>query len=378
MTTNKSKPGILFPPAVGYNLGILVSFIINHKISLRYVPRTIIIFIINLINLPFRTYERLFINTKYKGAKIENPPIFIIGHWRSGTTYLHSLLSKDTKFGYVSTYQSVFPDTLFVTLGRMLFKGFTTLLIPGRRPGDNVSLHPSYPQEEEFALGVKTPLCFYYMWMFPRVIRDFYNTSIRFNNVDASMLKDWEQDYKLLINKALKNTGGNIFLSKNPPNTGRVKQLQKMFPNAKFIHIHRNPIDVYMSTRNFYKRMMPHLQLQSISEEEIVNSIIDIYKSTMQDFIACRNEITSDNLIEVSYADLEKKPLELIEKIYESFEIEGFKNAKPLFKDFIDEMVVYKKNKHYISNELLKRITSEFGFAMKEYGYNIPDNLETF
>ena len=90
MTTNKSKPGILFPPAVGYNLGILVSFIINHKISLRYVPRTIIIFIINLINLPFRTYERLFINTKYKGAKIENPPIFIIGHWRSGTTYLHS------------------------------------------------------------------------------------------------------------------------------------------------------------------------------------------------------------------------------------------------------------------------------------------------
>ena len=123
---------------------------------------------------------------------------------------------------------------------------------------------------------------------------------------------------------------------------------------------------------------MPHLQLQSISEEEIVNSIIDIYKSTMQDFIACRNEITSDNLIEVSYADLEKKPLELIEKIYESFEIEGFKNAKPLFKDFIDEMVVYKKNKHYISNELLKRITSEFDFAMKEYGYNIPDNLETF
>ncbi len=98
----------------------------------------------------------------------------------------------------------------------------------------------------------------------------------------------------------------------------------------------------------------------------------------MQDFIACRNEITSDNLIEVSYADLEKKPMELIEKIYESFEIEGFKNAKPLFKDFIDEMVVYKKNKHYISNELLKRITSEFDFAMKEYGYNIPDNLETF
>lgn len=249
MSKNKSKRGILFPPAVGYNLGILVSFIINHKISLRYVPRTIMIFIINFINLPFRIYERLFINPKYKRAKIEEPPIFIIGHWRSGTTYLHSLLSKDSKFGYVSTYQSVFPDTLFVTLGRMLFKGFTTLLIPGRRPGDNVSLHPSYPQEEEFALGVKTPLCFYYMWMFPRAIRGLYNSSIRFSNVDASMLKDWEQDYKLLINKALKNTGGNIYLSKNPPNTGRIKQLKKMFPNAKFIHIHRNPIDVYMSTK---------------------------------------------------------------------------------------------------------------------------------
>ena len=165
--TKKSKKGMLLPPAIGYSFKIVLDLIRKNKIQLKYFPKLIAIIIVNLINYPFRTYERLFINPSYHKKTIEQSPVFIIGHWRSGTTHLHNLLCQDDQMAFVTTYQSVFPDTLFNKFGRFLFRGFSTLLIPGTRKGDNVTLGASLPQEEEFALGDKTPLCFYFFWMFP-------------------------------------------------------------------------------------------------------------------------------------------------------------------------------------------------------------------
>ena len=227
------KKGFLLPPAVGYSLRVLFYLFSRHLISFRFLIRVVLTLLINLINWPFRTYEKLFINKKYNRSKIENDPIFIIGHWRSGTTHLHNILCQDPQMAYTTTFQSVFPDTLFNKAGRFIFEGFARILIPGTRKGDNVRLGTTLPQEEEFALGDKTPISFYYFWMFPRSLRKFYEQFIRFNNIDTSMIDAWKRDYKLLINKALKNTGRNRFLSKNPPNTARIKVLLDMFPNAR-------------------------------------------------------------------------------------------------------------------------------------------------
>ena len=248
----KQKKGVLLPPAVGYSLKIMAGLFSRNQVSARYYPRLVIITLINLINYPFRTWERLLINPGFKNEAIKNDPVFIVGHWRSGTTHLHNLLCQDERLGFVTTYQSVFPDTLLAGLGRFIFGGFTKLLIPGTRKGDNVKLDTANPQEEEFALGDKTPVCFYYFWMFPKNIRNYYDRFIRFRGIPDSQLQSWKNDYKLLIKKALKNTGRVQFLSKNPPNTARIKVLLEMFPNAKFIHIHRNPVEVFLSTRHFY------------------------------------------------------------------------------------------------------------------------------
>ncbi len=95
----KSKKGILLPPAIGYSFSIVLSLIRDNKIDFKYYFRTFIILIVNIINYPFRTYERLFINPKYNNQDIKNQPVFILGHWRSGTTYLHNLLCQDSQMG---------------------------------------------------------------------------------------------------------------------------------------------------------------------------------------------------------------------------------------------------------------------------------------
>lgn len=278
--------------------------------------------------------------------------------------------------GYTTTYQSVFPDTLFVKAGRFIFEGFARILIPGTRKGDNVTLGMTLPQEEEFALGDKTPVCFYYFWMFPRQIRTYYERSVRFKGLSVKTIESWRSDYRLLIKKALINTGKSRFLSKNPPNTGRVKFLLETYPNARFIHIHRNPVEVFLSTQNFFRKMMPHLQLQTVKDADLGNDIFIIYKKIMQDYLEQRSLIPKGQLVEISYDELESQPEEGLDRIYKTLQIQGYDEALPLFRSYLKRMKSYKKNKHFITKELQEKILKEWGFAMKEWNYLQPENIE--
>jgi len=370
----KRKKGFLLPPAVGYSLPVLGSLLIRNTVSLRYVPRLLITLLINLINWPFRVYERLFINPSMSKTELDHPPIFILGHWRSGTTHLHNLLCKDPRMAYASTFQSVFPDTLFSWLGRFLFEGFARLLIPGTRKGDNVILGTRLPQEEEFALGDKTPVCYYYFWMFPRRMREYYDRCVRMLGISDERRESWRSDYKLLITKAIRDSVGDRFLSKNPPNTGRIRFLLETYPEAKFIHIHRNPVEVYLSTQNFFRKMMPHLQLQTIGQEQLNEDIFEIYKMLMKDYLKQRSLIPEGQLVEVSFEQLEKDPMGVTRKIYEALELEGYDQAESYFQEYVDRMKSYQKNRHEVAPELQERIQKEWSFAFAEWGYKNREN----
>jgi len=258
----------------------------------------------------------------------------------------------------------------------MLFEGFTKLLIPGTRKGDNVKLRTNFPQEEEFALGSRTYFCYYYFWIFPRNTLKFYDQYINFNDVRQKDIDAWKEDYYLLIKKAIKNTNGNIFISKNPPNTGRVEKLLELFPNAKFIHIHRNPIEVYLSTRHFFKTMGPYLQLNSISDEELDTFILKVYKDLMHKYHDEKNQIPQNNLIEVAFSDLESHPKEILKKVYDQLQIPAYNKAEIEFDKYLEGSKSYKKNKHLIKKEVLDKILAEWDFAMKEWGYEVPENVE--
>ncbi len=367
---------VLLPPAVGYSFSILVRFFFTNKIDLRYYHRLLILGIINLINLPFRTYERVFINPRFRKRPAGEAPVFIIGHWRSGTTHLHNILSRDPGMGYLTTFQGVFPDTLFNILGKFIFVNFTRLLIPRTRKGDNVTLSTGNPQEEEFALGDKTPLCYYYFWMFPKKTLQYYEEALRYKGIPQRRADRWKRDYQLLVRKSLANTGGKRFLSKNPPSTARVRMLLETFPDAKFIHIHRNPVEVFLSTTHFFNVMMPYLQLQRFTNHEREELVLTVYKRMMKDYLADRELIPAKNLVEVAFEDLENKPMEEVERIYRELGIPGFQDAKKDFEEYLRKMRSYRKNRHSISRSRLERVIGEWKFAMEHWKYDIPETID--
>jgi omega-hydroxy-beta-dihydromenaquinone-9 sulfotransferase len=115
------------------------------RIAPKYYLKIFLTTLIVLIATPFHLWENIVFRRRVREFKFQKPPLFIIGHWRSGTTLLHNMLTKDPTAAYITTYQSLFPNNL---ASKWLFKTFMRINMPDKRPSDGVELNIDYPQED--------------------------------------------------------------------------------------------------------------------------------------------------------------------------------------------------------------------------------------
>jgi len=250
------------------------------------------------------------------------------------------------------------------------------LNIPEKRPSDNVKLSPDFPQEEEFALGNMTDATFYHFFYFPSLNDKLFEKFIRLKGISEKARASLKRKYNELLVKAALNTEKEQIIIKNPLNTGKIKLLLEMFPDAKFIHIYRNPIITYLSTNKFYKSLLPATYLEDYEDDFVTEKIILNYKNLMTDYFETKDLIPEENLYEIKFEEFEEDNLFHLKKIYNQFKLETWENAKPHFKAYINAQKHYKKNKYKIKSNELDTLKSEWAFAMKKLDYQIPDNLE--
>ena len=150
-------------PLAGTTLGNLARVVKGNRIAPRYYFKVVVTFIFILISSAFQWIDLLILGRKIRNYSFRESPLFIIGHWRSGTTLLHNLLSQDPAAGFVNTYQAVFPNNL---KSEWIFKTFMRIFMPKERPGDSVEISVNLPQEEEYALSNITHRSFYHFFYF--------------------------------------------------------------------------------------------------------------------------------------------------------------------------------------------------------------------
>ena len=311
-----------------------------------------------------RKYEKML-----AGKPLEHAPVFILGHWRSGTTFMHNVLSCDKHFGYNTTYQTVFPHLMM--WGQAFFKKNMSWLMPDKRPTDNMELAVDLPQEEEFALSNMMPYTYYNFWFLPKNMMQYAEKYLLFNDITAEELKVFEETFVKLIKISLWNTGGTQFLSKNPPHTGRVKELVKMFPDAKFIYLMRNPYTVFESTRSFFTNTIKPLKLQDISDAELQRNILDVYAKLYHKYEEDKHLIPEGNLIEVKFEDYEKDAFDMTQEIYSKLNLPGFDEARDAIAAYVNKKKGYKKNKYQYKPETVKLVEEHWGFALEQWGYEL-------
>jgi len=358
-------------PLFGTSMINWIRLLIDHGgVDRAFLPRAIFITFSTILTLPVRLLFKLIYNSHIEKTCISNPPVFIIGHWRSGTTFLHEIICQDPLMGYVSLWHTLVPHSFLVL---EYSKKFLARFLPTTRPMDAMKVDIDGPYEEEAGLAVLGRWSFFHCFNFPYDAKRQYRQSVLFEGLNAEEVLSWKKNYLWLL-KAVTFANKDLRLVlKNPANTARINTLLELFPNARFIHIYRNPYTVYASTKRMRMRVLGQFALQQTTDEEIERCVIDDYICLMKSYFEQKKMIPKGQLIEIRYEDLIANPIKQIRRIYAELELPGFKAAEPLMQKYLQNQADYIKNRYTMDEETIRKIEKHWGFTIKRWGYEVPE-----
>ncbi|HED10544.1 MAG TPA: sulfotransferase [Caldithrix abyssi] len=309
---------------------------------------------------------------KIRNAVIHPQPVFVLGHWRSGTSHLHQLLSLGKQFTFPTVFDIYSPHSFLYTAPMLEEK--MAKAGEQKRPMDQMKIKFNDPGEDEFALAVMSLMSPVLAWVFPKSTA-FYDRYLTFEEVDQKEIDYWKEQF-LYFMKKLNTRNPKPVILKSPQHTARIKLLREMFPRARFIHVHRNPYDVYNSTVKLYEKTVRPMQMtDSIDANQMREGIIGRYRNMYRNFFTESALLPADQFLDVSYEELDRQPLQLIERIFRHFGFEDYASYKPLLEAHLESIGSYKKNKYSpVAEPWLSRINREWAFAFDKWNY--PLNRE--
>jgi len=299
-------------------------------------------------------------------TNLVGPPIFVLGHWRSGTTLMHELLHLDDQFTSPTTFQCFAPWHFL--LSEPWITRFGNFLLPARRPMDNMKVGWQLPQEDEFALlvlGAPTP---YFRFAFPNNPIPHMD-SLGSKTFDAAKLEQWKRSVDWFFRAISYHTQKPLII-KSPPHTGRLSVLAEMYPEAKFIHMIRDPRKLYPSTMKLWKVLNEVQALQSNTKDDAMHRfVIESLHRMYDSFELDRQSIASERIIDVHYEDLVAEPLATLKHIYSQFKLGDFDAISEKIIARQDQEKDYQTNQLGMDPETEKMILREWHDYARKYGY---------
>ncbi len=323
-----------------------------------------------LARAPISALEWLALRGRLPAVAEMEPPVFILGHWRSGTTHLTNVMVHGG-FGYVPPIATGLPWDIF-GIARAL-RPLLERQLPETRFIDNIPVRPDSPQEDEIAVANMSPLSFYHGIYFPKQFDRLVDRGLFFEGCDGAEIAAWEARFTYLMRKLAKDQGRRLLI-KNPVYTGRPAQLARLFPGAKFIHIHRNPFDVFLSMRNFYDRLIAEFALQNRPEGlDIDATILRVYGRMMAAFDRETQGWGAPDFIEIGYDELDRAPVETLARIYKTLGLEGFAQAEPRFRAYLASVARYQKNAFRGDRAAVEKVAVACAPWIGRWGYAAPE-----
>lgn len=331
----------------------------------RY-PMTVMVTLTSLINSSWSLLHRLVKQSTVEQTRIEKPPVFIVGHWRSGTTLTHELMSRDKNLAFPSNYDAFVPSHFLVSAP--LVKWPVKMLLPRKRPFDNMNIDVDYPQEDDFALMAMGAVSYYRRFGFPDQQDSFIEL------LDSETLSA-EQRQKLancisVFFQSLTHRSGRQLVLKSPPHTARIGLLRELFPNAKFVHISRHPYKVVPSTMRLWaiSDKIHGFHLPRYSDEALMQHIAKTKSAMYHAYQRDREQLPDNQLIEISFESLIENPASTIESVYGQLELPGVGDVIDSTKQYFEERKSHKQNKHSYDH-LRDQIDSDWSDYMQLFGY---------
>jgi hypothetical protein len=296
---------------------------------------------------------------------IRNAPIFIIGHWRTGTTLLHEFMILDERHNFPNTYECLEPNHFLLT--EDFFTRFVTFLTPSHRPMDNMRAGWTRPQEDEFALcmlGLPSP---YVTVAFPNHAPQ-YPEYLDLDGLTPSDLTNWKKTFYRFL-QVLTFKDQRRLVLKSPPHSCRIKHLLDMFPDARFVHIVRDPYVVFPSTVNLWKSLYCKHGLQTPTFSGLEEHVFKTYSQLYEKLEQAIPLIPMGQFHQLRYEDLVQDPIGEMEKLYDRLDLSGFEQYLPRLKEYLADISGYETNRYELTPNQHGEIVRRWGRVIRKYGY---------
>ncbi|MEO6219990.1 MAG: sulfotransferase [Ginsengibacter sp.] len=317
---------------------------------------------------PFRWIELATKNKTIEKHTIQKPPVFLLGYYRSGTTFLQQMFMQDRRLGYMSLYQTIFPE-LMLTFEKIFtpLLEFSTRLFNAKNSFHRIPLTWHSSGEEDVGLtGMVSPYAFHWGYLFPEKNNDYFEKHVLFKNISDEEIQNWKNTYHYFLKKlSIANKSKQLIL-KNPPNTARIKMLLSLFPDAKFIYIHRNPFEVYASNKQLWKMIHNKFMLGRSRSVDFKNIILDSYSKMINRYFEDKLLIPPGQLIELRYETFIENPVSCLRNIYSQLDLLDFSYCEPAMVAYASKQKNYSKLKHYLPQKE-QEIVSEKWKKFTEY-----------
>lgn len=345
----------VFTIILGTRFSVLMRLIFRNGITLYpvYLIRFLILFFNSLISSTLILAEKKNYGRKTRETEIALAPIFIIGHWRTGSTLLHQLISLDPRLTAPTMVQTVIPEHILFST-----KYYVPILeraLPDSRPMDQVALTPEEPQEEEFALirmGSVSPI---EKLIFPSG-KGYFLKDYDLYVPSGKKLELWKKNLLTFYKKITLETGKQI-ISKNPYHTLRMELLTEMFPGAKFIHITRDPMVVVPSTIRMWNIVAEENKLKRGWNEPSVSDTASVLRE-YQDYVTGARQKLNNTVSDVVFEELEQNPIDELKRIYSELDLRWSDEFETAALQFLAANSSYKKSKHPLTREEQELIRS--------------------
>ncbi len=283
------------------------------------------------------------------------PPLFVLGHYRSGTTLLQNLLSVDRRFASLSTFQSYNPFTfgVFEPIGKRI-AGY---LMPKRRIVDAMAMGTDAPLEDELALLMITGMSPYLGFIFSRRFEQF-ERYLTFRDVPHEDVECWKAGFVWFM-KRLTLAHGLPMVMKSPPHTARIRLLLEMFPDARFVHTHRDPYKVFQSSRHLLEGVTAMVGLQHPERGKFDERVLRHYREMYDAFFEQRPLIPEGRFHEIRFADLARDPIAQMERMYEGLNLGEFEPIRQPLQEYVESLKDYRRNEYAPLTEETKRKVAE-------------------
>ncbi|NOG55592.1 MAG: sulfotransferase [Planctomycetes bacterium] len=329
----------------------------SDRINPRYWPRLAACLATSILGTAITLPERLLRhsalrrqyqtqNTANTHATVKHDPgaVFVLGHYRTGTTHLHYLLSCDDRMYTPRWHQCLAPH------GHLLSWTFLRLfLVPfmsEQRPQDDVSLGPDWPAEDEFAVN-NLALASALPGRF--VIPGAYSHYTRFH--DLAGLADheyerWRHAQWAFLTTLSRRAASRALLLKSPSHTAHVRDIVQLFPPdqpPRFVHIARNAEDVIHSNFNMAKRLIACYGLQAPPDDSVLlNRVIDEYARSQRAFARDRDLIPEGQLACIHFDDLCADALGTLRFVYEQLSLDWSDALEARAQTYLQSVAGYR------------------------------------